>query len=203
WISKWNNERISWNPDKFCGISQISVPKNLLWKPDLLIYEIQKDDSPQLQSMTISYDGTVSMDENLRVFSTCHMDVHKFPFDTQECNISISSANHCDEMRIIPISNSTRATQFSHQLIRTQGEWEFLHLTVSSQNFSYEFTMKRRPLLHVINLLLPVLFFLTLDLASFFIADYRGEKLGFKVTVLLAISVLLLILNEILPSMSN
>uniref|UniRef100_A0A8C7WPY0 Si:dkey-49c17.4 n=1 Tax=Oryzias sinensis TaxID=183150 RepID=A0A8C7WPY0_9TELE len=175
---------------------------------------IQKDDSPQLQSMTISYDGTVSMDENLRVFSTCHMDVHKFPFDTQECNISISSANHCiDEMRIIPISNSTRATQFSHQLIRTQGEWEFLHLTVSSQNFSYEerkwemltyaFTMKRRPLLHVINLLLPVLFFLTLDLASFFIADYRGEKLGFKVTVLLAISVLLLILNEILPSMSN
>lgn len=66
-----------------------------------------------------------------------------------------------------------------------------------------QFTMKRRPLLHVINLLLPVLFFLTLDLASFFIADYRGEKLGFKVTVLLAISVLLLILNEILPSMSN
>ncbi|XP_024132742.1 5-hydroxytryptamine receptor 3B [Oryzias melastigma] len=66
-----------------------------------------------------------------------------------------------------------------------------------------QFTIKRRPLLHVINFLLPVLFFLALDLASFFIADYRGEKLGFKVTVLLAISVLLLILNEILPSMSN
>ncbi|KAF6719376.1 5-hydroxytryptamine receptor 3A [Oryzias melastigma] len=216
WSStRWNNERISWNPDKFCGISHVSVPKSLLWKPDLLIYEmIQKDDSPQVQSMIISYDGTVSMDENLRVFSTCHMDVHKFPFDTQECNISISSANHCiDEMRIIPISNSTRATQFSHQVIKTQGEWEFLHLTVSTQNFSFEerkwemltyaFTIKRRPLLHVINFLLPVLFFLALDLASFFIADYRGEKLGFKVTVLLAISVLLLILNEILPSMSN
>ncbi|XP_077959432.1 uncharacterized protein LOC144408005 [Gasterosteus aculeatus] len=34
-------------------------------------------------------------------------------------------------------------------------------------------------------------------------ADRRGEKLGFKVTILLAISVLLLILNDILPSMSN
>lgn len=63
--------------------------------------------------------------------------------------------------------------------------------------------MKRRPLLHVINFLLPILFFLCLDLASFFIPDHRGEKLGFKVTVLLAISVLLLILNDILPSMSN
>ena len=63
--------------------------------------------------------------------------------------------------------------------------------------------MKRRPLLHVINFLLPVLFFLCLDLSSFLISDHRGDKLGFKVTVLLAISVLLLILNEILPSMSN
>lgn len=63
--------------------------------------------------------------------------------------------------------------------------------------------MKRRPLLHVINFLLPILFFLSLDLSSFFISDHRSEKLGFKVTVLLAISVLLLILNEILPAMSN
>jgi uncharacterized membrane protein YoaK (UPF0700 family) len=63
--------------------------------------------------------------------------------------------------------------------------------------------MARRPLLHVINFLLPILFFLCLDLASFLISDQRGEKLGFKVTVLLAISVLLLILNDILPSMSN
>lgn len=63
--------------------------------------------------------------------------------------------------------------------------------------------MKRRPLLHVINFLLPILFFLSLDLSSFFISDHRSEKLGFKVTILLAISVLLLILNEILPAMSN
>lgn len=66
-----------------------------------------------------------------------------------------------------------------------------------------QFTMKRRPLLHVINFLLPILFFLSLDLSSYFISDHRSEKLGFKVTVLLAISVLLLILNEILPAMSN
>lgn len=67
----------------------------------------------------------------------------------------------------------------------------------------YQVTIKRRPLLHVINFLLPILFFLALDLASFFIPDHRGEKLSFKITVLLAISVLLLILNDILPSMSN
>lgn len=56
--------------------------------------------------------------------------------------------------------------------------------------------------MHFINFQLPILFFLTLDLASFFIPD-EGEKLGFKVTVLLGISVLLLILNDILPSKSH
>ena len=63
--------------------------------------------------------------------------------------------------------------------------------------------MKRRSILYIVNFLLPVLFFLGLDLASFLISDSGGEKLSFKVTVLLAVTVLQLILNEILPASSN
>ncbi|KAF7204083.1 transcript variant X2 [Nothobranchius furzeri] len=215
WASMWNNELISWDPAQFCGITEMSVPKDALWKPDLFIYEmIEKDDSPQNPYVVMSYDGTVSTEEEMRVVSTCKMDVYKFPFDTQECTLSIGSAIHClNEMRILPFSNSSRATQFSREVIKSQGEWEFQQLSVSSSNLSYNdknwellkytITIKRRPLLYVINLLMPVLFFLTLDIASFFISDNRGEKLSFKVTVMLAISVLLLILNEILPSTSN
>ncbi|XP_018521203.2 5-hydroxytryptamine receptor 3A-like [Lates calcarifer] len=211
----WNNERISWDPSQFCGIKQVSVPRDMLWQPDLFVYEmIEKDDSPQNPYIFISYNGMVTSEEDVKVVSTCKMDVHKFPFDTQKCNISIGSAIHSvDEIHLLPFSNSSRATQFSREVMKTQGDWEFLQLSVNSNNFTHEnkqwdqliytFTMKRRPLLHVINFLLPILFFLTLDVASFFISDHRGEKLGFKVTVLLAISVLLLILNDILPSMSN
>ena len=63
--------------------------------------------------------------------------------------------------------------------------------------------MKRRSLLYVVNFLLPVLFFLCLDVASFMISDSGGEKLSFKVTVLLAVTVMQLLLNEILPASSN
>ncbi|CAB1441582.1 unnamed protein product [Pleuronectes platessa] len=212
---EWNNEFISWDPAQFCGITGISVPKDMLWRPDLFIYEmIQKDDSNQNPYLYVDHKGTVTYEEDINVVSTCRMDVHKFPFDTQSCNISIGSAINCiGEIRLAPSSNSSRATKFSHEVLKTQGEWEFLHLSVSNniltfdnrsfEQLVYTFTIKRRPLLHVINFLLPILFFLSLDLASFFISDHRGEKLGFKVTVLLAISVLLLILNDILPSMSN
>ncbi|KAM4526360.1 5-hydroxytryptamine receptor 3A-like [Fundulus diaphanus] len=229
WVSmQWTNEHISWDPAQFCGITKISIPKDLLWKPDLFIYEMtEKDASPQNPNLMVTFDGMVIAGDDIRVVSTCKMDVHKFPFDTQECSISISSAMHCsiyclisiyslptvEEMRVLPSSNSSLVTKFSQQIMKTQGEWEFLRMSVNNTILVYDnrswdlviytVTIKRRPLLHVINFLLPILFFLTLDLASFFISDHQGEKLGFKVTVLLAISVLLLILNEILPAMSN
>jgi len=63
--------------------------------------------------------------------------------------------------------------------------------------------MKRRSILYIVNFLIPVLLFLCLDLSSFLISDNGGEKLSFKVTVLLAVTVLQLILNEILPASSN
>ncbi|KAK0134364.1 5-hydroxytryptamine receptor 3C [Merluccius polli] len=239
----WNDERITWDPAQFCGITQVSLPKEFLWKPDIFIYEMTQSDvalpNPYLY---MTNEGKVFMEEDLKVVSTCRMDVHKFPFDTQSCNITITSVIHSsegdtvcslwtlqvqhlyfesrffkgavvNELRLVPSSNSSRVTQFSHRLMQTQGEWEFLSLSVTNNTFVlnkgcwdqiiYTISMKRRPLLHVINFLLPVLFFLCLDLSSFLISDHRGDKLGYKVTVLLAISVLLLILNEILPSMSN
>lgn len=63
--------------------------------------------------------------------------------------------------------------------------------------------MKRQPLLYIVNFLLPILFLLSLDVASFFISEREGEKLSFKVTVLLAVTVMQLLLNEILPSSSD
>ncbi|TWW82261.1 5-hydroxytryptamine receptor 3A [Takifugu flavidus] len=141
WASmRWNNHRISWDPEEFCGITKVSVPQDILWKPDLCIYEmIQKDESPLDPYVKVTYDGHVTSDQDVKVVSTCKMDVHKFPFDTQSCNITIGSANYCaKEIRLVPFSNSSRATQFSRELIKTQGEWEFLQLSVTRTNFSIQ-----------------------------------------------------------------
>ncbi|KAL0151027.1 hypothetical protein M9458_053540, partial [Cirrhinus mrigala] len=61
-------------------------------------------------------------------------------------------------------------------------------------------TIKRRPRLYVINLILPIFLFLLLDVMSFFIVGSGTDKLNFKMTLLLSISVFLLILNDTLPS---
>ncbi|XP_043110414.1 5-hydroxytryptamine receptor 3C-like isoform X2 [Puntigrus tetrazona] len=210
----WNNERISWNPKDFCGIKSVILPKEMLWKPDLYVHETaEKEDGPLNPYIYVTHDGNVKMEDDHKIVSTCTMNVHKFPFDTQTCHITVSSINYSDkEIKLVPASNSSKATQLARESILTKGEWEFLNISVSLQNESYEdqtfdrikytISVRRLPLMHFINFQLPVLFFLVLDLASFFIPD-RGDKLCFKVTVLLGISVLLLILNDILPSKSH
>lgn len=39
-MQNWINDHISWNDSEFCGINTIPVPTELLWKPDIMIYEM-------------------------------------------------------------------------------------------------------------------------------------------------------------------
>ncbi|XP_041942249.1 5-hydroxytryptamine receptor 3A-like isoform X1 [Alosa sapidissima] len=214
WImTYWKNDFIFWDPEDFCGIQQIIIPQHLLWKPDLIIYEtMDKTEASESPYLVVKHNGEVLMDSNIKVVSTCAIDVLKFPFDTQKCNLTFSSAVHTDkEIQLVPVSNSSRATKNSQEIMQTQGEWEFLNVSVHTKTLDiaelgswdlvvYTITIRRVPLLYVLTFIIPILFFLTLDLASFFMSDTRGDKLCFKVTVLLAMSVLLLILTDTLPS---
>ncbi|XP_049916746.1 5-hydroxytryptamine receptor 3A-like [Epinephelus moara] len=211
----WKNGRIHWNPLKFCGIQEITVPKDLLWRPDLTIEEVtEKDKSPPTPFLTVKWHGLVEFRNDLVLVSSCRMQIFKFPFDIQSCNLSFKSGVYSDkEIKFAAESNATKNTQWSLEVMRTQYEWLFIGMTVKEKtinNFScnqsmivYTITMRRRSVLYIVNFILPVLFFFCLDLASFLISDTGGEKLSFKVTVLLAVTVMQLILNDILPCSSD
>ncbi|KAG9268079.1 5-hydroxytryptamine receptor 3A-like [Astyanax mexicanus] len=96
WLSTtWHNELISWNPEDFCGITKVSLPREMLWKPDISIYELaEKENGPPSPYLYITHYGDVIMEDVLTVITSCSMDVYKFPFDTQNCHMTISSMAH-------------------------------------------------------------------------------------------------------------
>ncbi|XP_040885392.1 5-hydroxytryptamine receptor 3A-like [Toxotes jaculatrix] len=213
-VMRWKNEYISWDPEQFCGIDNVSLPAEMLWKPDLTIEEMtERDKAPPSPYITINNEGDVEIHNDLVLVSTCRMHTYKFPFDTQSCNLSFKSVIHTvRDLRLRPSDVSSEATECSKDVMRTQYEWLFINMNVTTNkgNFSHEqdiiiytINMKRRSAFYIVNFLLPVLFFLCLDLASFMISNRGGEKLSFKVTVLLAVTVMQLILNDILPSSSD
>ncbi|XP_036073106.1 5-hydroxytryptamine receptor 3E, partial [Oryzias melastigma] len=216
WIyMTWINDYINWEPTEFCGISNIAVPNEALWKPDLTIEEmIEKDKAPPSPLLKIYNDGTVFYKNDQVIISTCQMHVYKFPFDTQSCNITFKSILHSDEeITLTGNENNTEITMWSRHIMRTQYEWVFINMSVhkkSDDNLGYNqtsviytITMSRQSVLYCANFLVPILFLMILDMASFLIPDTGGEKLSFKVTVLLAVTVMQLILNEILPSSTD
>ncbi|XP_013862413.1 5-hydroxytryptamine receptor 3B [Austrofundulus limnaeus] len=214
-ILAWQNDYISWDPMDFCGIDYVAIPTDILWKPDLTIEEMtEKDKAPPSPHLTIRSDGKVLVQNDQVLVSTCRMQVYKFPFDIQSCNLSVKSVVHSvKEIKLNHHLNSSVSTNWSRQLMRTQYEWLFVNMTITAQIATqfgieqdviiYTIFMKRRAKLYIINFLLPILFLLCLDLISFLIPDRGGEKLSFKVTVLLAVTVMQLILNDILPSSSD
>ncbi|XP_072312919.1 5-hydroxytryptamine receptor 3A-like [Eucyclogobius newberryi] len=211
-VMKWQNDFISWNKDDFCGIDKVSIPTEVLWKPDITIEEmVEKDKAPPSPHLFIRSNGEVEVQNDQVLVSTCRMKVHRFPFDTQSCSLSFKSVIHTvKDILLVASENSKEATEQSKEVMRTQYEWLFINIKILNTTTDedqdmvvYTVNMKRRSLLYIVNFLLPVMFFLCLDLASFLVSHGGGEKLTFKVTVLLAVTVLQLILNEILPSSSD
>ncbi|KAK1882614.1 5-hydroxytryptamine receptor 3A [Dissostichus eleginoides] len=212
---KWEDRHIYWNPQNFGGLDKMIVPTDLLWKPDLMIEEmIEKDKAVPNPFITIHSNGLVEHVRDLMVVSTCKMQVYKFPFDTQNCTLSLKSIIYPEEELMFEFfENDTLVTEWTRQMLRNESEWFLIGMTVQHQSVLrfhqnqsvviYTITMKRRSLLYVVNFLVPVLLLFVLDLASFVISDSEGEKLGFEVTLLLAVTVMQLILNDILPCSSD
>ncbi|XP_034963847.2 5-hydroxytryptamine receptor 3A [Zootoca vivipara] len=211
----WDNEYVSWDPLDFCNITNITLPVNLFWTPDLYIDERADEDKfTQSPYAYVSAIGYILMFQAYRLTSSCSLDVHAFPFDQQKCNISIMSSIHADkEMKIMSTKTSRKANQDSREYYLTSGEWKFEGLRIIEHtmeydiiNFStvtYEISMKRRSILYVMVLILPTLTLFLLDMAISFASASPGEKIAFKMTLILQISFLSMILNDMLPATSD
>uniref|UniRef100_A0ABM5FMP3 5-hydroxytryptamine receptor 3A-like n=1 Tax=Pogona vitticeps TaxID=103695 RepID=A0ABM5FMP3_9SAUR len=211
----WTNEFISWNPLDFCNISSVSLPMNLFWVPDIYIDERADEDKFTASPfVNISSNGSIIAFQAHRLTSSCNLDVHAFPFDEQKCNLTIMSSAYSDEDILMKsVKTSKMANQDSHKNYLTNGEWKFENLriiedtvhydTFSSSVVTYEVTMTRRSILHVLALILPTFSLFLLDMAISYAPASPEEKIVFKVTLILEVSFLSMILNDKLPTTSN
>jgi len=37
---RWTDSRLAWNPSQFGGVTRISLPKNTLWTPDVMVFNV-------------------------------------------------------------------------------------------------------------------------------------------------------------------
>ncbi|XP_040185025.1 5-hydroxytryptamine receptor 3A-like [Rana temporaria] len=211
----WRDEYISWNPDDFCGITELFVNSDYFWKPDLYIYEMTEDEdkSPQIPYYLLHDNGKITNAMPLRIISTCNMDIFKFPFDNQTCKLSFGSYVYTvSDIVMWPKSNSSVVNQNAQNVFASKDEWVLQSVAVYNTTYKsmdveysqviYSIYIKRVPVVYVLNLIIPACFLVFLDIASMFIHNCEN-RLDFKITVILGFSVMLLILNALLPNSDN
>ncbi|KAJ3600227.1 hypothetical protein NHX12_031213 [Muraenolepis orangiensis] len=188
----WNNEFMTWDPKRFCGIYNLEVPKEMMWTPDTFIEEDTSASGSIIRARNLNLfaGGAVMASAMRQLKATCQMDLYRFPVDVQRCNITFGTFSTTG-ITVAQWNDGSVLTNISETYMTTNGEWEMAGITVTPETvvhegvkiskLVYQITLKRRPMLYIINCIMPLFYFLLLDVGTFFI---KGEKLSLKLPLI-------------------
>nr|XP_008529353.1 PREDICTED: 5-hydroxytryptamine receptor 3A isoform X2 [Equus przewalskii] len=208
----WTDEFLQWNPEDFDNITQLSIPTDSIWVPDILINEfVDVGKSPNIPYVYVRHCGEVQNYKPLQVVTACSLDIYNFPFDVQNCSLTFTSWLHTIQDINITLLRLPEKVKFDKSVFMNQGEWELLEVLPQFQKFSLESSnyyaemkfyvvIRRRPLFYAVSLLLPSIFLMVMDIVGFYLPPDSGERVSFKITLLLGYSVFLIIVSDTLPA---
>lgn len=151
----------------------------------------------------VSYrsDGSAYLLESITFQTTCDLDTTYFPFDSQTCSIKLYiSGNNAYQIRIKAAWRDT--THF----YKENGAWNLIWSDINGSDTSLmniAFKFKRKPLFMLVNILLPMIVLALLTPMVFLMPKNSGERVGYAITTLLAISVYMTIISDHLPKNSD
>ncbi|XP_021368660.1 neuronal acetylcholine receptor subunit alpha-10-like [Mizuhopecten yessoensis] len=213
WLDQeWHDEKLSWNPDDYNGLSVMRIPCNNLWLPDMVLYNSASDyNEKYMEALAmVSHDGNVFWPPIVKLRSSCQMDITYFPFDDQICKMKMGSwAYDGFQVDVLNRSSNIDLTNYVEN-----GEWELIN-TSSVRNVvtypccpepfpdvTFSIHIRRRTTYYLYNVIIPSVMLSSLALLGFWLHPDGGEKVTLGLTVLLALSVFMLLIAENTPATS-
>ncbi len=172
--ASWTDPRLKWTPTNYNNNSNILIPSSLLWMPDF--YQINSVNTNEYinigssSSALVVANCTVYVVFNLAQAKTrCKLSLKYSPFDTQICSIVIGSWM-MDTKVLDILSDKSRIDSSSYM---EHPIWELKQMSVTSiissdryflfgkeietEDISFDFVLKRRPLYFMMNNIFPCL----------------------------------------------
>ncbi|XP_040181969.1 5-hydroxytryptamine receptor 3A-like [Rana temporaria] len=210
WFNQsWMDEFLSWDPMQFDNVTKISIPAHHVWQPDTTITESLNEEKPrEISYVTINNNGKVSQYKPMHVDSACILNIHSFPFDYQNCSLSFASWAYTIED--IDFAYLKIGDAYFPDNLKSEGEWDVRdviskHVQQQDNGLNYGevlyfIIIRRRPLFYIVNLIFPSMLLMIMDIVGFYLPPEGGERVSFKVTLLLGYSVFLIVVAEQLPA---
>uniref|UniRef100_A0A1I8AR31 Neur_chan_LBD domain-containing protein n=1 Tax=Steinernema glaseri TaxID=37863 RepID=A0A1I8AR31_9BILA len=214
WLDQeWKDELLRWDPKEFGGIESIRIPCDLIWLPDIVLYNNADDytEGYMRSRAMVFFDGTVFWPPPTQLRSTCKIDVTYFPFDSQRCSLKFGSwtyhgfqvdiTNRSDN---VDLSNYVVSGEF--ELVRVHQKRRVVKYTCCPEPYpdvTFFIHIRRKTLYYLYNVVFPCMMMSVLTLLVFFLPPDSGEKIALGITVLLAFSVFVLAIAEKMPETSD
>ncbi|XP_075696920.1 5-hydroxytryptamine receptor 3A-like [Rhinoderma darwinii] len=206
----WIDEFLTWDPLKFDNISKISIPTHWVWVPDIMVIElVETGEYIEESYVYLDYTGRIYNNKPFQIKSSCKFNIYYFPFDHQNCTLTFTSWTHTTQDINVSFWRQDNETKSFTSKYANDGEWNIVSVVPSARVLDYEnysfgemlffIILRRKPLFHTVNLILPSLLLMIMNIAGFYLPPESGERISFKITLLLGYSVFLLIVSDSSP----
>ncbi|XP_075134137.1 5-hydroxytryptamine receptor 3A-like [Leptodactylus fuscus] len=207
----WVDDFLIWDPTQFDNITYIYLPTNSIWLPDIVIEEIVGTrESSTIPYVYVNNKGRIFKNNPLHIMTSCNLDIYYFPFDFLNCSLSFRSWLHSTRDINISFWGTPKDMTLPDDLSENDGEWDLINVVQSYQvttdhnlkfgQITFYVALRRRPLFYIVNLILPSILLMIMDIIGFYIPPESGERISFKITLLLGYSVFLIIVSDTLPA---
>ena len=205
----WTDSGLQWDMASHNHIMRIYIPQNDIWKPDLVLqngFTEFKEMGDTFYYVQVMSSGWVFWMPYQVFESRCSIDTTYYPFDKQTCHIIFVVWSH--DSTEVNIQKSNWGINYDENF-QNNSVWDIVKITydVSLQSreskMTFTFDLKRKPTYYVINIILPIIILGVLNCFVFVLPVEAGEKIGYSVTLLLALTVFLTIISSLLPTNSE
>ena len=216
----WTDQRLTWNISSYDDLADVMIPIKSIWTPDVAILNMADGEGflkyNDYNLATVTNVGEVYVTISLNALKTrCKMNVRKFPFDAQSCNINVGSWIQTSDRMNIELGDSKiktddyvensvwRLTGSSVAIIQSNKR---IPTFLSDKNFTcdeIQFTLhiERRPLYFMMNGIFPCLLLNCLTLLLFFLP--YSSQIDLSITSILTFSVYMLRISSDIPVQSE
>ena len=204
----WYDESMVWNVTDYGYIYQLLIGYDNVWVPELILLNPTEKIKPLGTSWNkIRYHstGVANWYPGDVIEATCVINVYNFPFDTQVCDLQMQSYGYGPtEIQLVSVRNYVDTSYLiPHSSWIVKETKAYVTLVYNSPQTVFRFYFERRPQFVIVNVILPILFMCFLNVIVFLLPVDSGERIGFAITVLLAIAVYMTIVSDNLPKTSE
>ena len=195
----WNDPNMAWNRMAYNNIYHLQVPKDTIWIPPL----INSNSAKEIKILgingllaTVVFDGNISWYPGQNLLFACNIDTTYFPFDKQVCDMEVLGWGY----NINDVVFKSTFLRYKPSSIMKTVSGNCRVQAFQSQILQYRYLLQRRPTFLVATLVLPAILLSLINIAVFLLPQDSGERIGFSITLLLAVVVYLTIAQGLLPA---